>query len=70
MGWNRYSQNGIWHQWTKYICMPKTQYMSYNFDIATLIVFFSGSKILYLIKTVSKAIINNGVFKIAVLTQL
>ena len=50
--------------------MPEIQYTSYNFDTATLIVSFSGSKMSYLIRTVLEATINNGVFEIAVLTQL
>ena len=48
--------------------MQKTQYTSYIFDIKTLVVSFSGSKILCLIRIVLETIINNT-FKFAVSTQ-
>ena len=49
--------------------MQKTQYTSYIFDIKTLVVSFSGSKILCLIRIVLETIINNNTFKFAVSTQ-
>jgi len=42
--------------------MLKTQYTSHSFDTATLVVLFSGSKILYSIRTVSEATISNNDF--------
>jgi len=44
------------------------QYTGHNFDIATLLVSFSGSKILYSIRIVLEATINSGAFEFAVST--
>ena len=49
--------------------MPRTQYTSYIFNIKTLVVPFSGLKILCLIRTMPGTIINNDTFKFAVSTQ-
>ena len=48
--------------------MPKIQYTSYSFNIATLVVSFSELKISYLIRTISKATINNSTLKFIVST--
>ncbi len=49
--------------------MLEIQYTGHNFDIATLVVSFLGLKnILYSIRTVLEATINNGTFKFVVLT--
>jgi len=44
----------------RYIYILGTQYTSYIFDIATLVVPFAGSKISCLIRTVSEVTINSG----------
>ena len=54
----------------RYIYMPKIQYTSYSFNIATLVVSFSELKISYLIRTISKATINNSTLKFIVSTWL
>jgi len=46
----------------RYICILETQYTGYSFDITTLAVPFSGSNILYSIKTVPEATIYSGAF--------
>ena len=48
--------------------MLKTQYTSYSFNIATLVVSFSELKISYSIKTVSEATTNNSALKFIVST--
>jgi len=50
--------------------MLEIQYTGYSFDITTLVVPFSESKISCSIRMVSEAIINNGIFKFAFSTQL
>ena len=52
----------------RHICMLKTQYTSYSFNIATLVVSFSELKISYSIKTVSEATTNNSALKFIVST--
>jgi len=54
----------------RYIYMPKIQYTSYSFNIATLVVSFSELKISYLIRTMSKVTINNSTLKFIVSTWL
>ena len=54
----------------KYICILDTQYTGYSFNTVTLVVPFSGSKISYSIRTVSKATINSSAFEFVVSTQL
>ena len=48
--------------------MPGTQYIGYIFDIATLVVHFSESKISCSIRTVPKTTINSDAFKFAIST--
>jgi len=48
--------------------MLEIQYTSYSFDKTTLVVSFSGSKILCSIKAVPEATINSGAFEFVVLT--
>ena len=48
--------------------MPGTQYTGYIFDIATLVVHFSESKISCSIRTVPKTTINSDAFKFAIST--
>jgi len=49
--------------------MPETQYTGHSFDIATLVVLFSGSKISYSIRIVLEATINSDTFEFTVSTQ-
>ena len=51
-----------------HICILGIQYTSYSFDITTLIVPFSKSKILCSIKTVLEVTINSSAFEFAVST--
>ena len=48
--------------------MSETQYTSHDFDIATLVVSFSGSKISCLVRTVPEATINSSTVEFVVLT--
>jgi len=52
----------------RYICISRTQYTSYSFDTATLVVSFSGSKILCSIRMVLETTINSYAFEFAVST--
>jgi len=56
---------------TRLIVKIKTAFIAFysQFRIKTLVVPFSGSKILCLIRTVLETIINNNTFKFAVSTQ-
>jgi len=52
----------------RHIYMPETQYTSHSSNTATLVVPFSGSKILCLIRTVPELTIKSSAFEFAVST--
>ena len=54
----------------RHIYMPEIQYTGHIFDIITLVVPFLELKILYSIRMVLEATINNSTFKFVISTQL